>query len=145
MGLANVRLAIATDIVSKLKASPLSLTDAQIIAENNPHPKTSTHWVQHVFKPHPKPDVFTLGSGGLDIVSGIHLVNIHSPLDKGQAFGMTAFEEFRKHFTAGKILTYSGQSVRITNCGANLGRVMDALYRADIAIYWEAQLVRGVG
>lgn len=145
MGLANVRLAIATDVVTKLKASPISLLDGQIIAENNPHPKTSDTWVQHIFKPHPRPDVFTLGAGGMDIVSGIHLVNVHCKLNVGPAIGLTIFEEFRKHFTAGKVLTYSGQSVRITNCGANLGRVVDALYRADIAIYWEAHLVRGVG
>lgn len=144
MSIEDVRTAIATEIVAKLKAPPLNLTSAQIVAENNPHPSTSSSWVQHLFKPNPEPKVFTLGDGGFDIATGIYMVNLHSPLNEGPAFGLSMFDEFRKHFTAGKKLVYSGQSVTITNCGANLGRVVDAWSRSDIAIYWQAHLQRGV-
>lgn len=138
----KVRAALVTDALI-VATVDLGLPESRIVAENYPRPEESGTWLQLWFKP-AQPHVGTLGSGGSDIVVGSFKCNFHIPLDDGNAFGLEAVEAFRKHFTAGKRLIFEGQEVTITDCGANLGRIVDTWYRADIDVGFRAYLTRGV-
>jgi hypothetical protein len=137
----KIRAGLVTEALSVLHA--IGVTDSLIFAENMPRPVTSDNWVQLWFKPG-DPKTATMGSGGMDLVEGLLLVNIHIPLDQGNSFGLSAYNEFRKALTGGKRIIFEGQECEIVNCGANLGRIVDTWYRADIAIQWRAYLTRGV-
>ena len=139
----NVRTALAEAAISTLRSVSIGFTDSQIISENVARPTEDSAWVQLWFKPG-KAQVFTLGSGGLDLLPGVFLVNVHLPLDTGNSIGVKVADTFRKSLPAGKRLIFNGQDTHIVNCDANLGRVVDTWYRADISIYWKAYLTRGV-
>lgn len=136
----NIRSGLVTEILPVLTGLGVS-TDA-IFSENMARPEVSGDWVQLWFKPG-NVRVASLGTGGMDVCTGLMLVNIHSPLDDGNSFGLNAVSAFRKVFTAGKRIIFNGQESEIVNCDANLGRIVDTWYRADIAIQWRAYLTRG--
>ena len=138
----NVRTALVKSAISVLRSVDLGFVDSQIISENVARPTSNSAWAQIWFKPG-KAQVFTLGSGGLDLLSGALLVNIHLPLDTGNSVGVKAADTFRKSFIAGKRLIFEGQETYIVECDANLGRIVDTWYRADISVYWKAYLTRG--
>lgn len=139
----KISVAIATLAYATLTGAELAFDADSILAENDPRPETNDKWAQFWFKPN-NPHVASLGSGGLDEVTGVFLVNLHYPLDTGSAEGKDAVGTFRRAFVAGTRLIFEGQEVRIVNCGANLGRIVDTWYRADIQITWVAYLQRGV-
>lgn len=139
----KISVALATLANSTLLAAPLSFAQDDIIGENQARPESSNAWAQFVFKPN-QPVMGSLGSGGLDEVTGVFLVNLHYPLDTGSAPGKDAVGTFRQAFVAGLQLIFEGQEVRVVSCGANLGRIVDTWYRADICIEWRAYLQRGV-
>ena len=139
----KIREALGEAAVSTLRSAEIGFVDSQIISENAARPTSNSAWAQLWFKPG-KAQVFTLGSGGLDLLSGVFLVNIHLPLDTGNSVGVKAVDTFRKSFIAGKRLIFEEQETHITECDANLGRIVDTWYRADISIYWKAYLTRGV-
>lgn len=139
----KIRAALVSEALPILKAPPISLLDSQIFSENMPRPVTSDNWAQFWFKPG-TPRTASMGSGGQDLIEGLLLVNIHIPLDQGNAFGLSAYDSFRKTLTGGKRIIFEGQEVEIVNCGANLDRIVDTWYRADIQIQWRAYLTRGV-
>lgn len=138
----NIRTALAAAIVPLLTGSELGYSSDQIFAENSPRPDSLDPWIQLWFKPG-KATAFTLGPGGLDLLPGVMLVNFHLALDTGSAEGIKVAGTFRDAFPAGKRLIFNGQDTHIVNCDANLSRVVDTWYRADISIYWKAYLTRG--
>lgn len=135
----KVRAALVQEAVSVLATL---LPVENIVSENMERPNTSGDWVELNFKPG-NADVRTLGEGGSDVLVGILYVAVHSPLDDGISFGLSAVDLFRKHFTAGKRIIFEGQEVHIRNCDANLGRVLNTWSRSDISVGWEAYLTRG--
>lgn len=139
----KISQALAQLAYDTLVGAEIGLTSAAIIGENMPKPTVEGLWAQMFFKPN-QPRVFSLGSGGMDEVTGVFLVNMHYPLDTGSAAGKDAAGTFRRAFTAGSQLIFQGQAVRIVSCGANMGRIVDTWYRADVTINWVAYLQRGV-
>jgi hypothetical protein len=136
----KIRGGLVAEIVPVLTA--LGVDESAIFSENMARPEVSTDWIQLWFKP-ADVRVASLGTGGDDLAVGLMLVNIHSPLDDGNSFGLAAVSAMRIAFTAGKRIIFEGQEVEIIKCDANLGRLVDTWYRADIAIQWRAYLTRG--
>lgn len=139
----KVRAALVEKALEVLTSAPLLTPTENIISENMPRPEVSDTWYQLWFKPG-APRVFTLGSGGLDELTGVLLVNGHIPLDEGNAKGLEVAGTMRTVFTAGLRLIFEGQGVEVLNCGVNLGRIVDTWYRADVSITFRAHLTRGV-
>lgn len=135
----KIRAALVQEAVSVL--TPL-LPIENVVSENMERPQTSGDWVELNFKPG-HAEVHTLGATGSDSLVGVLFVAVHSPLDDGIGFGLSAVDAFRKHFTAGKRIIFEGQEVHIRNCTANLGRVLNTWARSDIMVGWEAYLTRG--
>lgn len=138
----KTRKALAQLVLNTLTSSPLSIPTTSVISENMENPDTSDPWCQMWFKPN-IPIMFTLGENGLDEMTGIFLANIHIPLDVGNSLGVLAADTFRDVFVGGKHVIFDDREVSILRCGANLGRIVDTWYRADITIYWRVYLSRG--
>lgn len=137
-----VRKALVTEAVAILTAAPISLTSDAIGADNMPAPKVEGHWCILHFLPN-DPAVGSLGTAGLDRVTGILTVAIRSPLDQGEGFGLAALDAFRETLFAGKRVIFGGQEVEIINVGKDPGRVVDTWYRTDITVQFRAYIVRG--
>ena len=136
----KVRAALMTEVVNLLDTQFPGL---QYIMENEERPTGTGNWVELFFKP-ADTHVFTLGAGGLDALPGVVMVNVHTQLDNGPGYGISVVDAFRRHFVAGLRVIFEGQEVQVTNCSANLGRVINTWSRADISIGFTAYLTRGV-
>jgi hypothetical protein len=137
-----VRKALVSQARTILTSAPILLTNDAISADNMPAPKVAGNWCIIHFMPN-DPVVGSLGTAGLDRLTGILAVAIRSPLDQGEAFGLKALDSFRTTLFAGKQVTFSGQEVEIINVGKDPGRVVDTWYRTDITVQFRAYIVRG--
>jgi len=142
MSVVKVREALATAAVTTLQATPISIEAANIISGNMKSPRVNEPWAQILFVPR-SPSVATMGEGGLDRQEGVLLVNIRTPLDRGEYDGLVAVDAFRKAYPAGSRLTFEGQEVTVLSIGAVDGRVVDGFWRTDITIPYRAFIQRG--
>ena len=142
MSIKQVREALTTSVVAILKASPISLPDANIIAGNMPSPKQNVKWAQILFGTR-NPSVATMGASGQDRLEGVLFVNLRTPLDNGEQDGLTTLDTFRTALPAGFRLTFEGQVVEVLSIGAVDGRVVDGFWRTDITIPYRAFIKRG--
>ena len=138
----KVRRAIVTALLPLLEGAPLSLPSDAIVTENMPKPDAAK-FAEILFKPN-NPIAVTLGPGGLDLLTGVMLVNLHLPLNTGSAEGLAAIRALRVTLSAGTALIFEGQTVTITMVGGNVARIVDTWSRTDISINWRAFLKRGV-
>ena len=142
MSVVQVREALTTSVVALLKASPISIADANIISGNMPSPHQSSKWVQILFTSRP-PYVATLGGGGKDCLEGVLFVNLRIPMDNGELPGLQVVDTFRAALPAGSRLTFEGQEVTVLSIGSVDGRVVDGFWRTDITIPYRAFIKRG--
>lgn len=142
MSFVKVRESLATAAVATLQAAPIEMEAAHIISGNMPSPRINEPWAQILFVPR-SPTVATMGDGGMDRVEGVLLVNIRTPLDKGEVDGLVAVDAFRSAFPAGSRLIFEGQEVTVLSIGAVDGRVVDGFWRTDITIPYRAFIQRG--
>lgn len=143
MGLKQVRTALVTAVKDVLEAAPLSLPEDRFGAENMPTPEQDGDWCRFVMLLPNRPVAWTLGAGGDDVFNGLLMAEIHTPLDQGAAFGLSALDAVRSALPAGKRLTFEGQEVQVVNIGADTGRVFDLWYRTDIKVQFRAYVQRG--
>lgn len=143
MSYQKIREALTTSAFTILQAAPISILAANVISENMPSLRVNEKWAQMLFSSR-QPSVATLGSGGLDEVTGVLFVNIRTPLDQGSSQGLQAIDAFRTALPAGSRLTFEGQEVAVLSIGAVDGRVVDGFWRTDITIGYRAFIQRGV-
>jgi hypothetical protein len=142
MGLNDARTALVTAVQNVLLAAPFSLPANRLTAENMPTPDQTGPWVRFVFYP-ARPTVWTLGNKATDLVPGLLVAEVSTPLDQGADFGLKALDALRTALYAGKRLTFGGQEVTVVNVGADTGRVFDLWYRTDIQVQFRAYVTRG--
>lgn len=143
MGIAKVRTALVTALNTTLQASPLSFPVANIVGSNRPAPHVATNWCTVTFLPADLMPI-TLGSSGQDLATGIVAINVRTPLNDGESFGLTVVDTLRAAYPAGTRVTFSGQQVEILGIGFEPGRVIDTWWRTDITVQFRAYIQRGV-
>lgn len=104
-------------------------------------PPTNLPWAALWFIPNEK-SVATLGTDGLDELTGVFQIDLNFPADSGRATAHEFCDVVESRFTSGKKLTYSGQDVTISSCGRSQGRNVDGFFRVPVTVSFRALLVR---
>lgn len=105
----------------------------------NPVPDTA--WCRLFIVPN-QPVVNTMGDGGEDLITGFLQVNLNYPVGTGAGDAKQKATEIRNYFHAGRVFTYAGQDVFITNAGRGIARNIDSYYQVVITINWQARVQR---
>ena len=110
--------------------------------ENRPYePIPGTAWSQ-IFVVHAQPSVNTMGDGGQDLLTGFLQINLNYPASEGDGSAKQKATAIREYFYAGRVFTYSGQDVFISNAGRGVTRNDDSWYQVVITINWQARVSR---
>lgn len=89
-----------------------------------------------------KPDVATMGQGGLDEHDGFMQVDLYYPTGQGDMPAVTKADEIYSYYFAGRTLAYQGQRVRVQITERSQGRVENGWYRLTMTIYYRAYIAR---
>ena len=104
-------------------------------------PVVGTPWAQLFIVPN-QPSVNTMGSGGDDLITGFLQVNLNYPVGDGDGIAKQKATTVRDYFHAGRVFTYSGVDVFITNSGRGVARNIDSWYQVLLTINWQSRIER---
>ena len=89
-----------------------------------------------------KSDPITLGDKGEDNHPGFLQIDINTPKNKGSGEGLSKGDEFISFFTAGKLLVYNMQNVRVLSSSLSSGRYVGGYYRISVTITYYSRTQR---
>lgn len=84
----------------------------------------------------------TLGDKGEDNHPGFLQIDINSPQNKGTKVVLAKADELAQFFTAGKLLLYNAQTVKVLSCSLSAGRYVGGYYRISLTINYYARTQR---
>lgn len=104
-------------------------------------PPANTYWIKFTSVPN-TPEVATLGSTGVDRVTGFIQLDINGPMNAGEEAHLSYVDRLRNAFPAGTAVSYNSQVVKISAAGRSQGRIVEGFYRVSFTISWYAFLQR---
>lgn len=114
----------------------------EVAHENKAHdPVPGAPWCQLFILPN-QPKVNTMGSGGEDLITGFMQINLNYPVGDGDGEAKQKATEIRDYFYAGRVFTYAGEDVFITDAGRGIARNVDSYYQVVITINWQSRVQR---
>lgn len=137
MSMANVRSALADAFEDG------GFFTATAIAWENASfsPPADAPWARFTFVP-ARPDAASLGTGGMDEVTGFVQIDLNYPQGTGESVVMGKYDSLRNTFKTGSRFSYGGDTVIVRSCGRSPGREVDGVYRVSVTIYFYSQIQR---
>lgn len=136
MSLPDVEVALMTSLATTMAAIPTEFPNMHLARPSN------SKWAQVFYIPN-KPHVYTLGSKGRDMVTGLVQITINYPSGEGTSASHTDQAAFRAAYKAGTRLTANGQQVTLTSIGLDgSGAIEGAWFVQHISIGWYALISR---
>ena len=83
-------------------------------------------------------DVFTLGGDGMDNNIGFMQIDVNYPKNKGSGAALAKADELATAFSAGTVLTYNTQNVRVIKTSLGPGRDIGGYYRISLTVNYYA-------
>jgi len=84
----------------------------------------------------------TIGQRGYDQLVGYVQIDFNIAPDKGTLILTEWEDKGRIYFHPGRVFTYSGQGVTITECGMSAGRHVENFYRKSLTVAFRSQIKR---
>lgn len=84
----------------------------------------------------------TLGNAGEDNHPGLFQIDVNYPRNVGDGPLLQKVDEIASFFTAGKLLTYNTQNVRVQSTSVTQARVVGGYFRISVTVTYYARTFR---
>lgn len=89
-------------------------------------------------------DPVTLGNQGEDEYPGFLQIDINVPKNGGTGEVLAKADDFVGFFTAGKLLSYNAQNVKVLSSSLSSGRYVGGYYRISVTVNYYSRIQRNI-